>query len=84
LKKLPIDGLKIDRTFVKDIPHGLKDSAITASTVTLAKQLHMRVVAEGVETEEQLQYLKQIGCSEIQGFIVSKPETAGVIASRFR
>jgi len=84
LKKLPIDGLKIDRTFVKDIPHGLKDSAITASTVTLAKQLHMRVVAEGVETEEQLQYLKQIGCSENQGFIVSKPETAGVIASRFR
>ncbi|MDF2657614.1 MAG: hypothetical protein K0Q94_405 [Paenibacillus sp.] len=84
LKKLPIDGLKIDRTFVKDIPHGLKDSAITASTVTLAKQLHMRVVAEGVETEEQLQYLKQIGCGEIQGYIISKPETAGVIASRFR
>lgn len=84
LKKLPIDGLKIDRTFVKDIPHGLKDSAITASTVTLAKQLHMRVVAEGVETEEQLRYLQQIGCGEIQGFIVSKPETAGVIASKFR
>lgn len=73
LKTFPIDKLKIDRTFVRDITTRAEDEAITKTIITLAKSLHLKVVAEGVETAEQIQKLRQLQCDEFQGFYFSKP-----------
>ena len=73
LKHLPIDTLKIDRTFVKDIPGNLNDVAIVNGIVGLSKTLGMSVVAEGVETVEQLNTLREAGCEEYQGYYFSRP-----------
>lgn len=72
LRQFPIDKLKIDRAFVKDIPNG-DDGALASSITLLGHVLGMKVVAEGVETEEQLRVLKEQGCDEYQGFYFSKP-----------
>lgn len=72
LKKFPIQTLKIAREFIKDLGH-FQNKAIVTTIITLAKNLHLNVIAEGVETEEQLSFLKQLNCNEIQGFIFSKP-----------
>jgi diguanylate cyclase (GGDEF)-like protein/PAS domain S-box-containing protein len=72
LKNLPLDYLKIDRTFVKD--YNLQtNSAITKAIVTLAQSLNMKTIAEGVETEEQKEYLQELNCDEAQGYLFSKP-----------
>jgi diguanylate cyclase (GGDEF)-like protein/PAS domain S-box-containing protein len=73
LKRLPIDTLKIDRAFVHDIATDAGDRAITATIITMAHSLGLDVVAEGVETVEQLDYLRAQGCDEIQGDWVSPP-----------
>ncbi|MFC4728007.1 putative bifunctional diguanylate cyclase/phosphodiesterase [Coralloluteibacterium thermophilus] len=73
LKRLPIDTLKIDKEFVGDITHDPDDEAITATVITMAHSLGLNVIAEGVETEDQLAYLREQGCDEIQGFWLSKP-----------
>ncbi|NWG86923.1 MAG: EAL domain-containing protein [Hydrogenophilaceae bacterium] len=73
IKSLPIDTIKIDRTFVKDILNSPDDSTIVESTIILAHNLGMRVVAEGIETREQLMYLKTAGCDEVQGYYFSRP-----------
>ena len=73
LKRFPIDTLKIDRAFVRDIPHSVDDTAITRAVVSLGKALGVRVVAEGVETAAQYEFLRDNGCDEIQGFYFSKP-----------
>lgn len=73
LKRFPIDGLKIDRTFVSGIPHDESDTAIASAVVAMAHALKLRVVAEGVETEEQLSFLESRGCREFQGYLVSRP-----------
>ena len=73
LKRLPIDTIKIDRSFVKDIAENPDDAAITAAIVALARSLRMKVTAEGIETQAQLDYLKALGCDEAQGFYFSKP-----------
>ncbi|KEO81002.1 PAS domain S-box protein [Tumebacillus flagellatus] len=73
LKKFPIDKLKVDRTFVRDITTRAEDAAITKTIITLAKSLHLKVVAEGVETEEQIEKLRELQCDEFQGFYFSKP-----------
>jgi len=72
LRQFPIDKLKIDRAFVKDIPHG-DDGTLASSITLLGHVLGMKVVAEGIETEEQLRLLKEQGCDEYQGFYFSKP-----------
>lgn len=82
LKQLPLDRLKIDKSFICDIPTS-DDGVIAATVITLAKQLGMRVIAEGVETEEQLSFLKQHVCDEYQGYLYSKPVTAGEITELF-
>ena len=76
LKRLPIDTLKIDQTFVGDITTDPDDEAITATIITMAHSLGLNVVAEGVETIGQLEYLREQGCDEIQGHWLSRPLTA--------
>lgn len=73
LKKFPIDKLKIDRSFIKNIPQDESDVEITKAIIALGKSLHLQVVAEGVETEEQYQFLINEGCEFQQGFLHSKP-----------
>lgn len=73
LKTLPIDILKIDQSFVRDLGRDLSDNAIVAAVVNMARALALRVVAEGVETEEQLGILRDLGCDEHQGYLFSCP-----------
>ena len=71
LKRFPIDTLKIDRSFVKDLGTDSDDAAICAAVLAMAQQLGLNVVAEGVESQEQLDFLRQHGCNQIQGFLCS-------------
>jgi len=73
LQRLPIDRLKIDRTFVRDLPVSDDATALSAAIVGLAKSLHLDVVAEGVETIEQLEILRSLECFKVQGFLFAKP-----------
>ena len=73
LKRFPIDILKIDRSFVSDITSDPDDAAIVASIISLAHNLRLQVIAEGVETREQLKYLRGEGCDQMQGYYFSKP-----------
>ncbi len=73
LKRLPIGRLKIDRTFIEDIRTDPDDRAIINAVTAMAHNLRMKVIAEGVETEDQLEFLRGAGCDEIQGYLVSKP-----------
>jgi len=73
LKRFPIDTLKIDRSFVRDIPADLDDVAIVRAIIAMARSLRMRTVAEGVEQEEQMRFLRAEGCEEMQGFLYSRP-----------
>ena len=73
LKRFPIDILKIDRSFVQDIPGVAEDAAIVEAIIAMAKSLGVRVIAEGVETPEQLAFLLTHGCSLMQGYYLSRP-----------
>jgi EAL domain-containing protein (putative c-di-GMP-specific phosphodiesterase class I) len=74
LKSLPLDQLKIDKSFVRDVLIDPSDAAIAISILTLAHALNLSVVAEGVETEGQLQFLLRNGCREFQGYLFGKPQ----------
>lgn len=76
LKRLPINKLKIDRSFIKDLPDDAEDSAISKTVISLCENLNLNVLAEGVETLEQKEFLLQNGCSAIQGYLYSRPLSA--------
>jgi len=73
LKQLPLDQLKIDQSFVRDLPHEAKDAAIVRTIVALASSLGLKVIAEGVETEAQRQALAEHGCPNCQGYLYGRP-----------
>jgi diguanylate cyclase (GGDEF)-like protein/PAS domain S-box-containing protein len=76
LKRFPFDRLKIDQSFVSDIPNDSDDAAIVQTIILLAKQLRLKVIAEGVEQQQQEQFLFENGCSEMQGYLYSRPVEA--------
>ncbi len=76
LKKLPINKLKIDQSFVRDLPYDEDDIGISKAVIALAKSLNLKIIAEGVETKEQKEFLVHNGCSNIQGYLYSKPVVA--------
>lgn len=73
LQQLPFDILKIDQCFVRDVDRNSKKQAITKAIIDMAHQLGLKVIAEGVETEAELQFLRQSGCDEMQGYLFSRP-----------
>jgi EAL domain-containing protein (putative c-di-GMP-specific phosphodiesterase class I) len=73
LKKFALTELKIDKSFIQDIPQDQNDVAICKTIINMAKSLNFNVVAEGVETQEQLDFLKENGCYIIQGYLFFKP-----------
>ena len=84
LKQFPIDVLKIDQSFVRGVAHSSEDAAITSATIAMARQLGLRVVAEGVEEQNQMDFLHRHGCSEYQGFLFSPAVPADVFAELLR
>ena len=76
LKRLPIDALKIDRSFVRDIDQQADDAAIAHAVIAMAHTMELRVIAEGVENHEQLELLRKFGCDDFQGFLFSRPVPA--------
>jgi EAL domain-containing protein (putative c-di-GMP-specific phosphodiesterase class I) len=76
LKRFPIDKFKIDQSFVRDLATDKDDAVIVSTIISMAHSLKLKVIAEGVETAEQLAFLKQQGCDEIQGYYFSKPVSA--------
>jgi EAL domain-containing protein (putative c-di-GMP-specific phosphodiesterase class I) len=81
LKRFPVDKLKIDQSFVRELAASDDDLAIVSAIVQMAHSLGMSTIAEGVETAEQLALLKARGCDEIQGYYYSRPLEAGVFAT---
>ncbi|MHB8138036.1 MAG: sensor domain-containing protein [Smithellaceae bacterium] len=84
IKHFPVDTLKIDRSFIRDIPEDAEDKAITEAIIAMGKTLSLKVVAEGVETQEQMDFLRQRSCDEMQGYYFSKPVTPEKFADLLR
>jgi diguanylate cyclase (GGDEF)-like protein len=84
LKQFPIDVLKIDQSFVKGVASSSEDAAITCATIAMARQLGLRVIAEGVEEQGQMDFLVRFGCSEYQGFLFSPAVPADAFAEMLR
>jgi len=79
LKRFPVDTLKIDRTFIRDLAEGNDDAAIVSAIVSMAQKLEIDVVAEGVENQEQVEFLRSVGCCVVQGFFYAKPCPGGEV-----
>jgi PAS domain S-box-containing protein/diguanylate cyclase (GGDEF)-like protein len=76
LQRMPIDAVKLDRSFVSDLATDAATVSMVRSVLAMAKALHLRVTTEGVETEQQLDILRKLGCDEAQGYLLGRPETA--------
>jgi diguanylate cyclase (GGDEF)-like protein/PAS domain S-box-containing protein len=81
IRKFSIDSLKIDRSFVQSLPDNGEDTAICSAVIALGRNMKMKVVAEGVETMEQAQVLRELGCDEVQGWWISRPMPGADFAS---
>jgi EAL domain-containing protein (putative c-di-GMP-specific phosphodiesterase class I) len=84
MKQFPIDTIKIDRSFVRDLPDDTEDRAISQAIINMGRALGMTIVAEGVETIEQEQFLRAHGCDEMQGFLFSRPLPSDQMADLLR
>lgn len=84
LKRFPVDYVKIDQTFIRDLSPGSEDAAITRAIIAMAHSLELKVVAEGVETQEQMDFLKSQHCDELQGYLISRPVPAEQFALLLR
>jgi EAL domain-containing protein (putative c-di-GMP-specific phosphodiesterase class I) len=76
LKRFPIDRIKLDQSFVRDLPGDKDDAAIAMAVIAMGRSLELVVIAEGVETEEQLAFLKGHECDQLQGYLLSRPLTS--------
>ncbi|MCA3922584.1 EAL domain-containing protein, partial [Burkholderia sp.] len=74
--RLPASELKIDRGFIRDLEHDTEDAAIISAIVALGRALDLKIVAEGVETTAQQQFLTKLGCNSLQGFLLGRPTPA--------
>jgi diguanylate cyclase (GGDEF)-like protein len=82
LRQFPVTKLKIDQSFIRDVSRRASDAAIATAIISMARHLNLRVIAEGVETEEQFSFLRAQHCDEIQGYYLSKPLSAGELPHR--
>ncbi|MDQ6679447.1 MAG: EAL domain-containing protein, partial [Pseudomonadota bacterium] len=82
LKRFPAQTVKIDRSFIRGLPHDHNDKAITQAVIAMAHSLGLGVVAEGVESEDQLALLRELGCDEAQGYLLGRPMSAEALARR--
>ncbi|WP_212630472.1 EAL domain-containing protein [Pseudomonas sp. KB-10] len=83
LKQFPIDVLKIDRSFVDGLPDGEQDAQIARAIIAMAHSLNMMVIAEGVESHAQLEFLREHGCDEVQGYLLGRPMQASQFSAQF-
>ncbi len=84
LKQFPVDTLKIDQSFIRSLPDNNDDAQITRTIISMAHNLGLGVIAEGVETKEQLEFLQQVECEEVQGFYFSKPVPAKTLIENIK
>ena len=82
LKRFKAQTLKIDRSFVSGLPQDREDVAITKAVIALSHSLGLQVVAEGVETQAQLDFLRDLGCDEVQGYFTGRPMVQALLAER--
>jgi EAL domain-containing protein (putative c-di-GMP-specific phosphodiesterase class I) len=73
LKRMPASELKIDRGFIRELSHGTNDAAIVAAIIALGHALNLRIVAEGIETDMQQEFLTSLGCDTLQGYLMGRP-----------
>src|SRR5574341_2631513 len=83
LRRLPIDSLKIERSFIMHVTTDSADAAIVNGIIALAHSLKLKVIAEGVETEEQFAFLRSVECDEVQGYLFSRPLPAEEVVKCF-
>ena len=84
LRELPADVLKIDRSYIAGLPDNQKDAALISAMIAIGQRLSLSVVAEGVETHEQLAVLRELECEAFQGFLLSKPVPADAFVALLR